>query len=68
MLLDVLFFLFHGVYDVEDDYKIGGLLIFRGKEIPQEMKNNDLYEYITLTKLDYNKEEDKNFFMIIGLN
>ena len=33
--------------------------MFRGKEIPQEMKDNDLYEYITFTKLDPSKEEDK---------
>ena len=49
----------HGVYGVEDDYKIRGVWMFRGLEIPQEMKDNDLYEYITFTKLDPNKEEDK---------
>jgi elongation factor 1-gamma len=53
-------FAVHGVYGVEDDYKIKGVWLFRGKEIPQEMKDNDLYEYITFTKLDpINKEEDK---------
>jgi elongation factor 1-gamma len=52
-------FAVHGVYGVEDDYKIRGLWMFRGKEIPQEMKDNDLYEYITFRKLDINKEEDK---------
>ena len=49
----------HGVYGVEDDYKIRGLWMFRGLEIPQEMKDNDLYEYITFKKLDTNKEEDR---------
>ena len=49
----------HGVYGVEDDYKIRGVWMFRGKEVPQEMKDNDLYEYITFTRLDPNKEEDK---------
>ena len=49
----------YGVYGVEEDYKIKGLWMFRGKEIPQEMKDNDNYEYITFTKLDINKEEDK---------
>ena len=49
----------HGVYGVEDDYKIRGVWMFRGLEIPQEMKDNDLYEYITFTRLDPNKEEDK---------
>ena len=27
--------------------------------IPQEMKDTDLYEYITFTKLEPNKEKDK---------
>ena len=49
----------HGVYGVEDDYKIKGVWLFRGLEIPQEMKDNDLYEYITFTKLDHTKEADK---------
>ncbi len=49
----------HGVYGVEDDYKIKGVWLFRGLEIPQEMKDNDLYEYITFTKLDHTKEVDK---------
>ena len=52
-------FAVHGVYGVEDDYKIKGLWMFRGKEIPQEMKDNDLYEYITFRKLDEKKEEDR---------
>ena len=52
-------FAVHGVYGVEDDYKIRGLWMFRGTDIPQEMKDNDLYEYITFTKLDINKPEDR---------
>ena len=52
-------FAVHGVYGVEDDYKIRGLWMFRGLEVPQEMKDNDLYEYITFTKLDHNKPEDR---------
>ena len=49
----------HGVYGVEDDYKIRGLWMFRGLEIPQEMKDNDLYEYIHFRKLDHTNEEDR---------
>ena len=49
----------HGVYGVEDDYKIKGVWMFRGLEIPQEMKDNDLYEYITFRKLDTNNESDR---------
>ena len=53
-------FAVHGVYGVEGDYKIRGLWMFRGLEVPQEMKDNDLYEYITFTKLDHNKKEDRD--------
>ena len=49
----------HGVYGVEDDYKIKGVWLFRGLEVPQEMKDNDLYEYITFRKLDTNNEADR---------
>ena len=52
-------FAVHGVYGVEDDYKIRGMWMFRGKEIPQEMKDNDLYEYLTFRRIDINKPEDK---------
>jgi elongation factor 1-gamma len=52
-------FAVHGVYGVEDDYKIRGLWMFRGLEVPQEMKDNDLYEYIHFRKLDHTNEEDR---------
>ena len=52
-------FAVHGVYGVEDDYKIRGLWMFRGKEIPQEMKDNDLYEYLTFRQIDINNPDDK---------
>ena len=31
----------------------------RGKEIPNEMKEYDNFDYMTIRKLDINKEEDK---------
>ena len=52
-------FAVHGVYGVENDYKVRGVWMFRGLEIQQEMQDNDLYEYITFKKLDINKEEDR---------
>ena len=52
-------FAVHGVYGVEDDYKIRGLWMFRGTDIPQEMKDNDLYEYLTFRKIDINNPDDK---------
>ena len=33
--------------------------MFRGLEVPQEMKDNDLYEHISFRKLDHRNEEDR---------
>ena len=33
--------------------------MWRGKEIPNEMKEYDNFDYMTIRKLDINKEEDK---------
>ena len=52
-------FAVHGVYGVENDYKVRGMWMFRGKEIPQEMKDNDLYEYLTFRRIDINNPQDK---------
>ena len=49
----------HGVYGVENDYKIRGVWMFRGLKIPQQMKDNNLYEYITFRKLDHTKEKSR---------
>ena len=49
----------HGVYGVENDYKIRGVWMFRGRGIPYQMKNNYLYKYITFRKLDHTKEKDR---------
>ena len=52
-------FAVHGVYGVENDYKVRGMWMLRGKEIPQEMKDNDLYEYLTFRRIDINNPQDK---------
>ena len=52
-------FAVHGVYGVENDYKVRGMWMFRGKDIPQEMKDNDLYEYLTFRRIDINNPQDK---------
>ena len=33
--------------------------MWRGKEIPNEMKEHDNFPYMTIRKLDINKEQDK---------
>ena len=52
-------FAVHGVYGEEGDYKIRGVWLLRGKDIPQILKENDAFEYMTVRKLDHNKAEDK---------
>ena len=51
-------FAVHGVYGVEGDYKIRGVWMWRGKEIPKEIKKNDYYDYMTIRSLDPNSKED----------
>lgn len=47
----------HGVYGNEGDYKVRGVWLWRGNEIPKEIKDNEYYEYMTIRKL---KHEDNN--------
>ena len=48
-----------GVYGGDADYKIKGCLLWRGNEIPQEIKNINCYEKLSLRKLDYNQKKDQ---------
>ena len=48
-----------GVYGADADYKIRGCLLWRGDEIPQEMKNLNCYEKMSFRKLDYNQKKDQ---------
>ena len=52
-------FAVHGVYGVEGDYEVRGVWMWRGTEIPNEIKEHDNFEYMTIRKLDENKPEDK---------
>jgi len=48
-----------GVYGADADYKIRGCLLWRGDEIPQEMKNLNCYDKMSFRKLDYNQKKDQ---------
>ena len=52
-------FAVHGVYGDEPNLDIKGLWLWRGTEIPFEMKDHVSYEYHFFTKLDSTKEEDR---------
>ena len=49
----------HGVYGNEGDYKVRGLWLWRGNEIPNEIKENDYYTYMTITKLNSDNNDDR---------
>ena len=51
-------FAVHGVYGREGNYKIRGVWMWRGKEIPKEIKESDFYDYMTIRQLDCNIKED----------
>ena len=48
-----------GVYGSDADYKIKGCLLWRGNEIPEEIKAINCFDKITLRKLDYNQKKDQ---------
>ena len=48
-----------GVYGNDSDYKIRGCLLWRGNEIPEEIKNIDCYNKLNIRKLDYNQKKDQ---------
>ena len=52
-------FAVHGVYGSEGDYEVRGVWMWRGTEIPAEIKEHDNFEYMTIKKLDPSKPEDK---------
>ena len=49
----------HGVYGEEPNLEIRGVWLWRGTEIPQEIKELDSFDYHTWEKLDISKPEDR---------
>ena len=52
-------FAVHGVYGDEPNLDIKGCWLWRGTEIPFEIKDHVSYEYHFYTKIDHTKEEDR---------
>ena len=52
-------FAVHGVYGEEGDYKVRGVWLWRGKEVPKEMKENDYFKYMTIKQLNVDNNNDK---------
>jgi len=49
----------HGVYGNEGDYKVRGVWLWRGNEIPREIKENDYFKYLTVKNLKPDNNNDK---------
>ena len=49
----------HGVYGSEGDYKVRGVWLWRGKEIPKEIKENDYFKYMTIKNLNSDNDNDR---------
>lgn len=58
----------HGVYGQEPNLDVEGVWMWRGTEIPQEIKEHDSYEYITFKRLDPKNENDRKFIEEFWLN
>ena len=51
-------FAVHGVYGSAGNYKIRGVWMWKGKDIPKEIENSEYYDYMTIRELDNNHKED----------
>jgi len=49
----------HCVLGDEPKLEIKGLWMWRGTEVPFDLKDHPQFEYYTVKKLDHNKEEDR---------
>jgi len=58
----------HGVYGEEGNYEIKGVWMWRGTEIPDEIKEHDSFPYMTVKKLDPTQENDRKFIESYWLN
>ena len=48
----------HGVYGSEGDYKIRGLWLWKGKDVPKEIIESDFYDRLTIRGLKCKNKED----------
>jgi elongation factor 1-gamma len=61
-------FAVHGVYGVEGNYDVKGVWMWRGTDIPEEVKEHDNFPYMTIKKLDHTVEADRKLIEEYWLN
>ena len=49
----------HGVYGNNNEFKVKGLWMWRGEDIPEEIKENEYFNYLSIKKLDCKNGKDK---------
>ena len=49
----------HGVYGNNNEFKVKGLWMWRGEEIPQEIKENEYFDYLSIKKLNSEDVKDR---------
>ena len=49
----------HGVYGNNNEFKVRGLWMWRGEDIPEEIKENEYFNYLSIKKLDCKNDKDK---------
>lgn len=54
-------FAVHGVYGTEGNYEVRGCWMWRGLDIPDEVKEHDNFPYMDIKKLDASSENDRKF-------
>jgi elongation factor 1-gamma len=58
----------HGVYGVEGNYEVRGLWMWKGTDIPEEVREHDNFAYMTMKKLDSASEADRKMVEDYWLN
>ena len=49
----------HGVYGNNNEFKVKGLWMWRCEDIPEEIKENEYFNYLNIKKLDCKNDKDK---------
>ena len=49
----------HGIYGNNNEFKVKGLWMWRGEDIPEEIKENEYFNYLSIKKLDCKNDKDR---------
>jgi len=61
-------FALYGAYGEEGDYELRGAWMWRGTDIPEEIKSLDSFPYLNIKKLDSSNQNDREYLLNYWLN